>query len=95
MGGVGGAFLVRVRNLPLCLSQLDIKWWQCDRNYLLTLLLKLCGLRFGDRTSEKELDEHLGKIGTSYMFSSAGRGGMGGEGVLRGPLDKDEWYRSR
>lgn len=52
-------------------------------NYLLTLPLKLCGLRFGDRTSEKELDELLGK--TSFMFSSAGREGGGRRGV-EGPV---------
>lgn len=58
-----GGFLVWVRNLPVCQPRLDIKWWQCDRNYLLTLLLKLCGLRFGDGKRGKELDEHVGKIG--------------------------------
>lgn len=60
-GGVGGGFGVWVRNLPLCQPQLDIKWWQCDRNYLLTLPLKLCGLRFGDSRSEKELANIWGK----------------------------------
>lgn len=66
--GVAGGFLVWVRNLPLCQPRLDIKWWQCDRNYLLTLLLKPCGLRFGDGRRGRELDERLGKKGLEVLL---------------------------